>query len=241
MFVVGLTGGIGAGKSTVAELFRALGVPVLDADVIARELVQKGKPALARLVALFGREILDEDGALNRARLRALVFGDAAVAPGVLPVSPVLYRDVRMSREAGRRKRPTLARPCAAWRKQLEALLHPLIHEEMQVRLAQLKTPYCIVCIPLLVETGRTASVQRVLVVDAPDELRRRRVVARDGLSAAEFNAILAAQAGRDERLAAADDVIANDGGRDVLKQRVDELHRYYYQLAAAISTSGKV
>ncbi len=204
MFVVGLTGGIGAGKSTVAELFRAQGVPVLDADVIARELVQKGKPALTRLVALFGREILDEDGALNRARLRALVFGDAA------------------------------------WRKQLEALLHPLIHEEMQVRLAQLKTPYCIVCIPLLVETGWTASVQRVLVVDAPDELRRQRVVSRDGLSAAEFSAILAAQASRDERLAAADDVIVNDGGRDMLKQRVGELHRHYSQLAAAISTSGK-
>ncbi len=205
MFVVGLTGGIGAGKSTVAELFRALGVPVLDADVIARELVDKGAPALTRLVALFGREILYDNGALNRARLRALVFGDAA------------------------------------WRKQLEALLHPLIHEEMQVRLAQLKAPYCIVCIPLLVETGRTASVQRVLVIDAPEELRRRRVVARDGLSAAEFSAILAAQASRDERLAAADDVIVNDGGRDVLKQRVDELHRHYSQLAAAISTSGKV
>ncbi len=222
MFVVGLTGGIGAGKSIVAELFRAQGVPVLDADVIARELVQKGKPALTRLVALFGREILDDNGALNRARLRALVFGDAAVAPGVLPPA-------------------TLAHPCAAWRRQLEALLHPLIHEEMQVRLTQLKTPYCIVCIPLLVETGWTASVQRVLVIDAPEELRRRRVVARDGLSAAEFNAILAAQAGRDERLAAADDVIVNDGGRDMLKQRVGELHRHYSQLAAAISTSGKV
>ncbi len=222
MFVVGLTGGIGAGKSTVAELFRALGVPVLDADVIARELVQKGKPALTRLVALFGREILDGNGALNRARLRALVFGDAAVAPGVVPPA-------------------TLAHPCAARRKQLEALLHPLIHEEMQVRLAQLKTPYCIVCIPLLVETGWTASVQRVLVVDAPDELRRQRVVSRDGLSAAEFNAILAVQASRDERLAAADDVIANDGGRDMLKQRVGELHRHYSQLAVAISTSGKV
>ncbi len=221
MFVVGLTGGIGAGKSTVAELFRALGVPVLDTDVIARELVQKGKPALTRLVALFGREILDDNGALNRARLRALVFGDAAVAPGVVPPA-------------------TLAHPCAARRKQLEALLHPLIHEEMQVRLAQLKTPYCIVCIPLLVETGWTASVQRVLVVDAPDELRRQRVVSRDGLSAAEFNAILAAQASRDERLAAADDVIVNDGGRDMLKQRVGELHRHYSQLAAAISTSGK-
>ncbi len=238
MFVVGLTGGIGAGKSTVAELFRALGVPVLDTDVIARELVQKGKPALTRLVALFGREILDEDGALNRARLRALVFGDAAVAPGVLD---------RCSRRDSTSSIPgvvppaTLAHPCAARRKQLEALLHPLIHDEMQVRLAQLKTPYCIVCIPLLVESGWTASVQRVLVIDAPEDLRRRRVVARDGLSAAEFNAILAAQASRDERLAAADDVIVNDGGRDTLKQRVGELHRHYSQLAAAISTSGKV
>lgn len=205
MFIVGLTGGIGAGKSTVAELFQAQGVPVLDADAIARELVDKDKPALARLVAAFGREILDDNGALKRAKLRALVFSDAAR------------------------------------RKQLEALLHPLIREEMQARLAQLKAPYSIVCIPLLVETGQTASVQRVLVIDAPDELRRRRVVARDGLSESEFNAILAAQASRSERLAAANDVIVNDGGRDALKQRVDELHRYYSQLANAISASGKV
>ncbi|MFP5344755.1 MAG: dephospho-CoA kinase [Gammaproteobacteria bacterium] len=205
MFIVGLTGGIGAGKSTVLELFQALGVPVLDADAIARELVEKGKPALTRLVQEFGREILDKDGALNRARLRAMVFSDAAR------------------------------------RRQLEALLHPLIREEMQARLKQLKAPYCIVCIPLLVETGQTAGVQRVVVVDAPDDLRRRRVMARDGLSAVEFNAILAAQSSREERLAAADVVIVNDGGRDALKQRVDELHRHYLQLASAISSSGKV
>lgn len=205
MLIVGLTGGIGAGKSTVAELFQALGVPVLDADAIARELVDKGKPALARLTEMFGREILDDNGALNRARLRTLVFGDAAR------------------------------------RRQLEALLHPLIREEMQARLKRLKASYCIVCIPLLVETGQTASVQRVLVIDAPDELRRRRVVTRDGLTAAEFNAVLAAQAGREERLAAADDVIVNDGGRDRLKQRVDELHRRYMQLAATAAASNKV
>ncbi|MCL5669309.1 MAG: dephospho-CoA kinase, partial [Gammaproteobacteria bacterium] len=161
--------------------------------------------ALARLTEMFGREILDDNGALNRARLRTLVFGDAAR------------------------------------RRQLEALLHPLIREEMQTRLKRLKAPYCIVCIPLLVETGQTASVQRVLVIDAPDELRRRRVVTRDGLTAAEFNAVLAAQAGREERLAAADDVIVNDGGRDRLKQRVDELHRRYMQLAAPAAPSGKV
>lgn len=205
MLIVGLTGGIGAGKSTVADLFRTRGVPVLDADAIARELVDKDKPALARLVAAFGREILDDNGALKRAKLRALVFSDAAR------------------------------------RKQLEALLHPLIREEMQARLKQLKAPYCIVCIPLLVETGQTASVQRVLVIDAPDELRRRRVVARDGLSETEFNAILAAQAGREERLAAADDVIVNDGGHDALKQRVDELHRHYSQLASTVFAPGKV
>ncbi|MCL4315731.1 MAG: dephospho-CoA kinase [Gammaproteobacteria bacterium] len=205
MLIVGLTGGIGAGKSTVAELFQALGVPVLDADAIARELVDKGKPALTRLTEMFGREILDDNGALNRTRLRTLVFNDAAQ------------------------------------RRQLEALLHPLIREEMQARLKRLKASYCIVCIPLLVETGQTASVQRVLVIDAPDELRRRRVVTRDGLTAAEFNAVLAAQAGREERLAAADDVIVNDGGRDRLKQRVDELHRRYMQLAAPASASNKV
>lgn len=118
MYCVGLTGGIGCGKSTAAHYFEALGVPVIDADDIAHGLVMPGTAALEGIVALFGAGILGPDGALDRAILRRLVFADASR------------------------------------RKQLEALLHPLIRAGVQARMAQLDTPYCILSIPLLVETG---------------------------------------------------------------------------------------
>src|SRR5690606_24299131 len=172
MLIIGLTGGIGSGKSAVAERFAARGVPVLDADLIAREVVEPGTPGLAQVVEVFGPEVLDPQGRLDRARLGRRVFG----APE-------------------RRRR-------------LEASLHPLIYAEMRERVRRLAAPYCILVIPLLIETGQTDLVDRVLVVDAPPELQYQRVAARDGRSPAEIEAILRAQASRETRLAAADDVI---------------------------------
>ncbi len=198
MLIIGLTGGIGSGKSAVAERFAARGVPVLDADIIAREVVAPGTPGLARVVEAFGTDILDSQGRLDRARLGRRVFGD-----------------------------PEL-------RRRLEAILHPLIRAEMRERVRHLAAPYCILVIPLLIETGQTDLVDRVLVVDAPPELQYQRVAARDGRSPAEIAAILRAQASRETRLAAADDVIVNDADLTALDRRVAELHRRYLELSAA-------
>jgi len=192
MLIVGLTGGIGSGKSTVAHLFAELGVPVVDADRIARDLVAPGQPALEAIAREFGAHVIDAEGRLKRDALRRIVFA-----------------------EPGRRKA-------------LEAILHPRIKEAMRQRLAQMDGPYCIAVIPLLVETGQRDLVHRILVIDTPTALQYERVRRRDGLSDEEIGAIIRSQAGPQERLAAADDVVSNAGGLDDLKHAVNELHRYY-------------
>jgi len=196
MLVIGLTGGIGSGKSTVAELFAAHGVPVIDTDVIARELVEPGEPALAEIAAAFGEGLVDAQGRLDRARLRNLVFDDAAQ------------------------------------RQRLEAILHPRIYARVREELSRIEAPYCLVVIPLLVETGGAALVDRILVVDAPLELRLRRTQSRDGLPEAQARAIAASQAERDRRLSAADEVIDNGGDRAALAAQVEALHARYLTLA---------
>lgn len=197
MLRIGLTGGIGSGKTTVAGLFAAKGIPVLDADVVARDLVEPGQPALQAIVERFGPELL-RDGSLDRARLRQIVFA--------APES----------------------------RQWLESLLHPLVYDEMQRRIAGLSAPYGLLVIPLLLETGRRDFVDRLLVVDCPVEVQRQRVRQRDGLGEAEIDRILAAQLDREARLAAADDVIRNAGSPAELAEQVDGLHEFYLSLTAA-------
>lgn len=201
MLRVGLTGGIGSGKSTVAALFAALGVPVVDTDVIARELTATGSPALADIRGAFGDAVMQPDGSLDRGALRRLVFGD----------------------ESARRR--------------LEAILHPRIRSRVEETLETLDAPYVLVVIPLLVETGAyRGMLDRVLVVDCPEALQVERVVARNGLSQEEVGAILAAQATRAARLAAADDLIENSGSADALNAAVAALHARYLALARADS-----
>ncbi|MBK9132311.1 MAG: dephospho-CoA kinase [Gammaproteobacteria bacterium] len=198
MLVVGLTGGIGSGKTTVANGFAALGVPLIDADEIARDLVAPGRDALKEIVACFGSGILDGHGGLDRARLRQRIFTD----PGE--------------------------------RRRLEAILHPRIRTGILARIRQLDAPYCIVSIPLLVETGQSDLVDRVLVVDCPSELQRERIARRDGWPMEEIEGALRAQASREQRLRAADDVIVNDGDLDSLRRSIATLHRGYLDLADA-------
>ena len=199
MFTVGLTGGIGSGKSTVADLFAGLGVPVVDTDVIARALTAPGGDALEAIRAAFGDAVMSADGSLDRAALRRRAFADTAA------------------------------------RHQLEAILHPRIRAAVAQALAQLDAPYALVVIPLLVETGAYRDVlNRVLVVDCPETLQIERVMARSGLAREEVEAILAAQAGRHARLAAADDVIDNTASRAGLQAAVAGLHARYQALAAA-------
>ncbi len=198
MLVVGLTGGIGSGKTAVSDRFARHGVPVIDTDLIARELVEPGQPALVDIVTEFGSNCLDDDGRLHRARLRERVFADPA----------------------GRRR--------------LEAILHPRIRAVTRERVAALTAiPYCLVVIPLLAETGMTDLVNRVLVVDAPEAEQIRRVMARDRIDTIQAQAILAAQARRDARLAMADDILENAGDLAELDRRIATLHRHYSVLAA--------
>lgn len=191
---IGLTGGIGSGKSTVAQIFAQRGAPVIDADVVARQVVAPGSQGLQDLVAEFGREILNMDGSLDRARLRHIAFQDAK------------------SRE------------------RLEALLHPRIWDEMrrQAASASDEAAYVILVIPLLIESGHTERVDRILVVDCPQEHQTRRAMARDHASAEEIQAIMAAQVSRQQRLEAADDIIDNSGDIDALTSQVNRLHRAY-------------
>jgi dephospho-CoA kinase len=198
MYRVGLTGGVASGKSTVAAMFADLGVPVIDTDVLARDVVAPGTPGLKAVAAAFGRELLLPDGGLDRRRLRDLVFADPA-----------------------RRAR-------------LEALLHPLILARLEELTATAGGPYQVLVVPLLVESGLDRRVDRVLVVDCSEEVQQQRLRVRDGESAAGAARILAAQLGRPERLAAADDVLLNEGDAGELRQGVERLHRAYLQAAAA-------
>lgn len=193
MLRIGLTGGIASGKSTVSRLFAALGVPIIDSDEIAREVVAPGTAGLAAIVARFGAGVLQADGSLDRRRLREIVFADPAA------------------------------------RRDLEAITHPAIREAMDRRSADAGGDYQILAIPLLVEGGRARGrVDRVLVVDCDEDLQVRRVMARDGSTEAQARAVLAAQASRAQRRAAADDLILNDGDLAALRDQVEALHAQY-------------
>ncbi len=196
MFTVGLTGGIGSGKSTVAGVFAELGVEIIDADVVAREVVEPPSTALDAIRARYGAEILTADGALDRPRMRQLVFAD----------------------EAER-----------AW---LEDLLHPLIEERIRQGIAGCDSPYCMLVSPLLLETSQRRLVDRVLVVDVSRQTQLQRSLLRDQSERATVEAIIDAQASREERLRAADDVIDNEGAKNSLTAHVRELHARYLSLS---------
>lgn len=196
MFTVGLTGGIGSGKSTVAGIFAELGVEIVDADLVAREVVEPPSTALDAIRARYGEEILTAEGILDRPRMRKLVFAD----------------------EAER-----------TW---LEDLLHPLIDKRIGQGIAGCESPYCILVSPLLLETSQRRWVDRVLVVDVSRQTQLQRSLLRDQGERATIEAIIDAQASREERLRAADDMIDNEGAKDTLDARVRELHARYLSLS---------
>ena len=193
--VIGLTGGIASGKSTVSDMFAKLGIDIIDADVIAREVVAKGTPGLAAIVDYFGDDILTPDQELDRQKLRSIVFSDNA------------KKD---------------------W---LNALLHPLIREQMQLQTANSTSPYCILSVPLLVENKLNTMVSRTLVVDIDEASQIKRAIARDNSEQAIIESIIASQASRKERLAAADDVIKNTKDLDWLRAQVQDLHQMYLNI----------
>jgi dephospho-CoA kinase len=204
MLRVGLTGGIGAGKTTVARLFAERGAPVFDADEVARRVTEAGQPALAEIVRAFGTGVLTADGTLDRTALRRLVFADPEA------------------------------------RHRLEAIVHPKVYSALEHWLQGTVAPYCLLCIPLLLESGRLDLVDRVLVVDCPEALQIERVRRRNGLSEAEIRAILATQVSRADRLAKADDLIVNAGTLDALARAVESLDQKYRALGSGLTNSGE-
>jgi len=193
--IIGLTGGIGSGKTTVSDLFASKGIDVIDADVIARDLVAKGSEALSLIEQKFGPQVLTESGELDRAYLRQRVFQ----AP-----------DEKL------------------W---LDQLLHPRVRQHMLQQCQQAQSEYCILSVPLLVENQLTHMVNRVLVIDVEEALQLARASSRDNNSPQQIQAIMLAQASRQQRLEMADDVIDNNGPQTSLQQQVEGLHRQYLQL----------
>lgn len=195
MLRIGLTGGIGSGKSTVAALFAHHGAPVIDADEIAKQLVAPGKTAYDEVVQTFGPKVLNLQRELDRSHLRALIFADPEK------------------------------------RKRLEAILHPRVRDEIQAQVQKLSAPYCLIVIPLLIEAGMHDLVDRILVVDAHEDLQISRVALR-GWSKQQIRKALAVQIGRAERLRQAQDVVENNGDLAQLTRRVEALHQGYLSLA---------
>jgi dephospho-CoA kinase len=202
MLRVGLTGGIGSGKSTIASLFVMRGVPVIDTDEIARALTEPGQETFDEIVRAFGDAILDEKRRIDRNRLRERVFDNADE------------------------------------RHRLEAILHPRIRVMVRDKLAVLEAPYVIVVVPLLIESDFTDLVDRVLVVDAMENVQIQRTATRSGLSEPEIRKIMSAQASRAQRLQLANDVIENNGDRKQLEAEVERMHQWYLSLATTMKKS---
>ncbi|MGE5088970.1 MAG: dephospho-CoA kinase [Candidatus Levyibacteriota bacterium] len=203
--VVGLTGGIGSGKSKVAAAFAARGADVLDADDVAHAISKRGQPGHQAVVDAFGPRFVGEDGELDRALLRQHAFADPA------------------------------------FRRRLEALLHPLIAARIEEAIARWRAPYGLLVVPLLLERGGLRSrVARVLVVDCPEDEQVRRVRSRSGLSDDEVRRIMATQLPRAERLAQADDVLDNSGDIADTERQVDALDRRYRELAGTAGERAK-
>lgn len=194
-YVVGLTGGIGSGKTTVAKLFAGKGITVIDTDQLAREITQPGYPALDKIVEKFGAKILSTDGTLNRAALRKRIFENTEER---------------------------------VW---LEQLLHPMIRAESKRQAEASISPYCIIVIPLLFETEANPLIDRVLVVDVPEEDQILRTQNRDKIPPEEIAAILKTQVTRTFRLKKANDIIYNDGNIEDLEPQVEKLHQFYLTL----------
>jgi dephospho-CoA kinase len=189
MLRVGLTGGIGSGKSSVSAMLAAHGAVVIDSDVLAREVVAAGTPGLAEVVVAFGPDLMTAGGELDRAAMGRRVFGDDEA------------------------------------RERLEAIIHPRVRARAAEIEARAPADAIVVHdIPLLVETGQADKFDVVLVVDAAPEVQVQRLVEHRGMSEEDARARIAAQAGRDQRLAAADHVLSNNGSLAQLQAAVDQV-----------------
>jgi dephospho-CoA kinase len=196
MFVVGLTGGIGSGKTAASDYLASKGITVVDADLASRVIVQPGQPALARIAERFGADKLNADGTLNRAALRTVVFADKQAL------------------------------------KDLEAITHPAIRDELVRQLQAAQSPYVLLVSPLLLETNQHELVDRVLLIDVPEEVQVARTAQRDQVAASQVKAIMDAQMPRQQRRDKADDIVVNDSTLEALHHALDRLHEDYLEKA---------
>jgi len=198
MLRVGLTGGIGAGKTTVSDKFNYLfGIPVIDADEISRDLMRPGNKAYTEITQLFGTESIKNTGEINREFLRQMIFTDQNM------------------------------------RRKLENIIHPQVHAEINKQVTSFTTPYCLIVIPLLIESNMNSVVDRILVIDACEQNQIDRVKLRDLCSTNDVKSILKAQISPRERLRHADDIITNNGNLVELDDQIYKLHENYLALSS--------
>ena len=194
-WVLGLTGGIGSGKSAAADILQQWGATVVDTDQLAHRLTAPHGAAMPALIQAFGTAIAAADGSMNRAAMRERVFHDPAA------------------------------------RQQLEAILHPMIQQAAEDAVQQAEGMYVVLVVPLLFETGHyTQRVHRTLVVDCPEDIQIARVMQRSQLDADMVRRIMAQQWNRQRRLAAADDVVDNQGSLAELQAQLWPLHQAYLE-----------
>lgn len=201
-FRVGLTGGVASGKTTVSQLFSELGATIIDADVIARRLLEKDTVCYKQVIQLFGDTIIFADGEIDRAMLRDRVFNDATA------------------------------------KHQLEKVLHPEVRKQMLVAAEKCETAYCIFVVPLLVEADMLDLVDRVLVIDTAEKTQLQRLIQRDKLTESQAQNMLNNQATRQQRIQVANDLIDNQNDINSLRQKVEQLHSFYLELALRYNAS---
>lgn len=195
-FRVALTGGIGSGKSTVANQFSLLGTPIIDSDIISRNVVKPGKPAFNMVVKEFGPTIVTKNDELDRKKLREIIFNDEHA------------------------------------KSSLEKILHPAIYEEIDNQINSIDYPYCLIVIPLLIETNAMNRFDRVLVVDVPEKIQLKRTIERDNSTQQLIENIIKSQVKRNYRLKYADDIIDNTLEISELKHTIKKLHIHYMNLS---------
>ncbi|KZN65954.1 hypothetical protein N473_10320 [Pseudoalteromonas luteoviolacea CPMOR-1] len=197
-WILGLTGGIGAGKTAATRYFESMGIDVVDADIVAREVVMPGSVGLKSIIAHFGDEVLTTEGTLNRAKLRSIIFDNEA------------QKD---------------------W---LNALLHPLIREQLITQLEQATSPYAILCAPLLFENGLQRFCHKTLLIDVPVEVQIARTSERDKVPQEQVKNIIAAQMSRENKCQKADYIINNDRPLAEVQLDLDKLHQNFLNAAKA-------
>ena len=196
VLTIALTGGIGSGKTSIASIFKSLGVPIIDSDTISKEIILPGKPCFKDIVNEFGEEILTNKGTIDRYKLRDIIFNNDKA------------------------------------RIKLENITHPIIFKNIDIQTSLINYPYCLVIVPLLIETKSVKYFDKVLLVDTFKNIQFERVSKRDSMSLTLLRKIIKIQATRSERLKYADDIIENNNEIGNLNEYINILHKKYLTLS---------